>query len=44
MWFLTLLIGIAVGFFFKPQIDKGVRKVVKMIKDSRSNHDGSSYE
>jgi hypothetical protein len=44
MWFLTLLIGIAVGFFFKPQIDKGVRKVVKMIKDSRSGNDSSSYE
>jgi hypothetical protein len=43
MWFLTLILGVAIGFFFKPQIDKGVRKVVRMIKDNRSDHH-SSYE
>jgi hypothetical protein len=43
MWFLTLLIGVAVGYLFKPQLDKGFRKVVKLIKDNRSNHD-STYE
>ena len=42
-WFFGILIGLAVGYFFKPQIDKGVRKVVKMIKDNRSDHH-SSYE
>ena len=43
MWFVTLLIGVAVGFFFKPQIDKGVRKVIRMIRDNRKD-DTSSYE
>ena len=42
MWFVTLLIGIAVGYFFKPQLDKGVKKIVKLVKDNRS--DDSSYE
>ena len=30
-----LIIGIAIGWLFKPQIDKGVQKVVRMIKDNR---------
>ena len=42
MWFVTLLIGIAVGYFFKPQLDKGVKKIVKLVKDNRS--DDSSHE
>jgi len=42
MWFVTLLIGVALGYFFKPQLDKGVRKVVKMIKDNRSDGGSSS--
>jgi len=42
MWFVTLLIGIAVGYFFKPQLDKGVKKIVKLVKDNRS--DDSSYK
>ena len=42
MWFVTLLIGISVGYFFKPQLDKGVKKIVKLVKDNRS--DDSSYE
>jgi len=37
-----LIVGAALGYFFKPQIDKGVQKVVKMIRDNRSDH-GSSY-
>jgi hypothetical protein len=37
-----LIVGAALGYFFKPQIDKGVQKVVKMIRDNRSDH-GSNY-
>lgn len=36
-----LVVGVAVGYFFKPQIDKGVRKVVKLIRDNRSDHGGT---
>ena len=43
MWFLTLIIGIAVGYLFKPQLDKGVQKVVRMIRDNRSKKDGPTY-
>ena len=37
------IIGIGVGYFFKPQIDKLVYKTVRMIKDNQSKkkyHDG----
>ena len=37
-----LIVGVALGYFFKPQLDKGVQKVVKMIRDNRSDG-GSSY-
>lgn len=43
MWFLTLLIGVAVGYLFKPQLDKGVQKVVRMIRDNRSDKNGPTY-
>jgi len=38
-----LLVGVALGWFFKPQIDKGVQKVVKMIKDNRTNRNNGPY-
>lgn len=34
-----LLVGVALGWFFKPQIDKGVNKIVRRIKD----RNGSGY-
>ncbi len=37
------LVGIAVGYFFKPQIDRMVYKTVRMIKDNQNKkkyHDG----
>jgi uncharacterized membrane protein YqgA involved in biofilm formation len=43
MWFLTLVIGVVVGYLFKPQLDKGVQKVVRMIRDNRSNKGGPTY-
>lgn len=36
-----LIVGAALGYFFKPQIDRGVQKIVKMIRDDRSD-DGPS--
>ena len=33
-WILT---GIAIGYFFKPQIDRIVGKVLRSIKDNRRN-------
>ncbi len=34
-----IIVGIVVGYFFKPQIDVLVGKVVKSIKDNRKNGD-----
>ena len=34
-----IIVGIAVGYFFKPQLDVLVGKVVKVIKDNRKNRD-----
>lgn len=39
---LWLIVGVAIGWFFKPQIDKGVQRVVRMIKDNRSDRDQSN--
>ena len=30
------LVGIVIGYFFKPQIDKLVYKTVRMIKDNQN--------
>lgn len=42
MFVVWILVGVALGYFFKPQLDKGVRKVVKMIRDNRSDK-GPTY-
>jgi hypothetical protein len=34
-----LLVGVGLGFFFKPQIEKGLQKVRKMLQDNRSGDD-----
>ena len=34
-----LIVGVAVGYFFKPQIDVGVKKVVRMIQDNTKDDD-----
>jgi hypothetical protein len=31
------LVGIVIGYFFKPQIDKVVYKTVRLIKDKQHN-------
>jgi membrane associated rhomboid family serine protease len=43
MWFFGCFVGIVLGYLFKPQLDKGVQKVVKMIRDNRSNKNGPTY-
>ena len=32
-----ILIGIAIGYFFKPQLDGLIGKALKTIKDNRKN-------
>ena len=47
MMVFWLIVGVAIGYFFKPQIDKGVRKVIRYIKSNRSGDSdqsgGSTY-
>jgi len=32
-----LIVGVALGYFFKPQLDRGVNKAVRFLRDSRRN-------
>lgn len=32
--FRGIIIGIALGYFFKPQIEVGVRKIVRVIRNN----------
>jgi hypothetical protein len=34
-----LIVGIAIGYFFKPQLDLLVGKVVRAIRDNRHRRD-----
>jgi hypothetical protein len=43
MWWFGLVVGVVLGYFFKPQLDKGVQKVTKMIRDNRSKKNGPTY-
>ena len=41
-----ILVGIAIGYFFKPQLDKLVYRTVRMIKDRQNRRyrgDGDTY-
>jgi hypothetical protein len=40
--FWGLIIGVLLGYFFKPQIDQGVKRISRMIRDDRGSG-GSSY-
>ncbi|MFP3959035.1 MAG: hypothetical protein ACLFUM_07125 [Spirochaetaceae bacterium] len=35
----TLLLGVALGYFFKPQIDTMMRRVVRMLENNRRDDD-----
>ena len=37
--FWGLIIGVAIGYFFKPQIDRLVYRVIRTIKDNRHRND-----
>ena len=30
------IVGIAIGYFFKPQLDRGVQKAIRYIKDRQN--------
>jgi hypothetical protein len=34
-----LIIGVALGYFFKPQLDNGVRRLMRMIDNRRRDDD-----
>lgn len=36
---LGVIIGIAIGYFFKPQIDGIVHRAIRAIKDNRHRND-----
>ena len=40
MWFFGVIVGVVLGYLFKPQIDVGVQKAIKFIKDNRSGKNG----
>lgn len=42
MFVVWIIVGVALGYFFKPQLDRGVKKITKMIKDNRSDK-GPTY-
>ena len=41
--FFWIIIGIAIGYFFKPQLDGIVGKALKTIKDNRKNKYDDDY-
>ena len=40
--FWGIIIGLLVGYFFKPQIDGLVHKAAKYLKDNRKDKDSDS--
>jgi len=42
--FFWIIVGVAIGYFFKPQLDGLVGKALKVIKDNRKNkNDDNDY-
>lgn len=39
MFIFWILVGIAVGYLFKPQIDKLIGRAVRSIRDNNTNRD-----
>lgn len=33
-----IIVGVAIGYFFKPQIDRLVYRVIRAIRDNRRNN------
>lgn len=44
MWtILMLIVGAAVGFIFHPQIEEGLHRVARRIKQRRDHKDSGDY-
>ncbi|MBN2535959.1 MAG: hypothetical protein JXB88_23975 [Spirochaetales bacterium] len=39
-----LIAGVAIGYFFKPQLDKVVVKVIKLVRDTREKYKNKEYK
>ena len=37
-----LIVGVVIGYFFKPQIDRVLKKTIRMLKN-KDYHDNDSY-
>jgi hypothetical protein len=37
------ILGAAVAYFFHPQIDRGVKKVIRRLSDNRDDRDTNYY-
>ena len=35
---LWIIVGVAIGYFFKPQIDRVVYRIIRAIRDNRRNN------
>ena len=35
---LWIIVGVAIGYFFKPQIDRVVYRIIRTIRDNRRNN------
>lgn len=44
MWFFWLVVGVVVGYIFKPQLERGVHKAIRYIKDSRGDGSGDDRD
>lgn len=33
-----IIVGIAIGYFFKPQLDRVVYRVIRAIRDNRNDY------
>ena len=42
--FFWIIAGIAIGYFFKPQLDEVVIKVIKMVKNTREKIKNKDHE
>ena len=42
--FFWLIVGVALGYFFRPQINGVVQKAVQFLKDSRKDKDDQDRE
>jgi len=39
-----LIAGVAIGYFFKPQLDKVVVRAIKFVKDTREKYKNKDHD